>query len=46
MAQTGASEADIDLIFGWMESFYSQKMQRHYESHFDRVQRAAVTSLI
>ena len=46
MAQTGASEADIDLVFGWQEAFYNQKMQRHYESTFDRIQRAAVTSLI
>ena len=46
MAETGASEADIDLIFGWQEAFYNQKMQRHYESHFDRIRRAAVTSLI
>ena len=46
MEQTGVTEADIDLIFGWMEAFYSQKMQRHYESHFDRIRRAAVTSLI
>ena len=45
MAITGASEADIDLIFGWQESFYSRQMQRHYESHFDRARRAAVTSM-
>ena len=46
MAQTGALEADIDIVFGWQEAFYSQKMQRHYESTFDRIKRAAVTSLI
>ena len=46
MAETGVTEADIDLIFGWQEAFYSQKMQRHYESHFDRIRRAAVTSMI
>ena len=46
MEQTGVTEADIDIIFGWQEAFYSQKMQRHYESHFDRIRRAAVTSLI
>ena len=46
MAETGATEADIDLVFGWNEAFYSAKMQRHYESHFDRIRRAAVTSLL
>ena len=46
MSLTEVSEADIDLVFGWMEAFYGQKMQRHYESHFDRLKRAAVTSMI
>ena len=45
MAQTGATEQDIDLYFGWMERFYGQKMQVHYESRFDRTRRTAVTSL-
>ena len=45
MAQTGATEQDIDLYFGWMERFYHQKMQVHYSSRFDRTRRAAVTSL-
>ena len=46
MAETGATEADIDIVFGWQEAFYNQKMQRHYESTFDRIKRAAVTSMI
>ena len=45
MAITGATEQDIDLYFGWMERFYNQKMQVHYESRFDRTRRSAVTSL-
>ena len=45
MAVTGASEQDIDLYFGWMERFYQQKMQVHYESRFTRTRRTAVTSL-
>ena len=45
MAQTGATEQDIDLYFGWMERFYHQKMQVHYSSRFDRTRRTAVTSL-
>ena len=46
MSLTEVSEADTDLVFGWMEAFYGQNMQRHYESHFDRLKRAAVTSMI
>ena len=34
MATTGATEQDIDIIFGWLESYYSQKMQLHYQSRF------------
>ena len=45
MALTGASEQDIDLYFGWLERFYQQKMQIHYESRFTRTRRSAVTSL-
>ena len=45
MDATGATEADIDLYFGWMERFYNQKMQVHYESRFTRTRRTAVTSL-
>ena len=44
--ETGATEQDIDLVFGWQEAFYSAKMQLHYEGPFDRVRRAAVTSRI
>ena len=44
MAETGASEMDIDLTFGWQERFYNGKMNVHYEARFDRKRRAAVTS--
>jgi hypothetical protein len=33
MAETGVSavsEQDIDITFGWMEAFYSAKMQMHH----------------
>ena len=43
--QTGATERDIDIVFGWMEAYYNSIMQLHYESHFDRERRAAVTSM-
>ena len=36
MHLTGATERDIDLVFGWKEAFYSKEMQLHYESSFDR----------
>ena len=44
--ETGATEEEIDLVFGWQEALYSQRMQRHYESDFDFIRRAAVTSLM
>ena len=43
MAETGATEQDIDLTFGWREAMYSALMQIHYESKFDRERRKAVT---
>ena len=46
MSATGASEQDIDLIFGWNERLYSQKMQVHYESKFDREKRKVVTRMV
>lgn len=46
MEQTGATEQDIDLFFGWMEEMYSHKMQVHYESTFDRERRTRVTMMI
>ena len=46
MAQTGATELDIDLIFGWNEALHSQKMQLHYETKFNREKRTRVTKLI
>ena len=45
MALTGATEKDIDLIFGWCEAFYHAKMQDHYESVFTRSRRCQVTSM-
>mmetsp|Transcript_45392 Transcript_45392/g.96586 ORF Transcript_45392/g.96586 Transcript_45392/m.96586 type:complete len:105 (-) Transcript_45392:444-758(-) len=45
MAQTQATEQDIDLYFGWMERFYQSKMQVHYESRFTRTRRTAMTLL-
>ena len=45
MAATGATEQEIDLYFGWMESFYNAKMQVHYESRVTRERRCRVTSL-
>ena len=44
--ETGATEQDIDIIFGWLENFYSAKMQMHYESKFDREKRKAVTMMV
>ena len=41
---TGATEEDIDLVFGWQEAMYSQKMQKHYETRFIRDRRSLVTS--
>ena len=41
---SGASEQDIDMIFGWLEAMYSHRMQLHYESRFDRTRRSMVTS--
>ena len=46
MSETGATEQDIDLTFGWQEAMYSAKMQVHYESKFVREKRKAVTRLI
>ena len=45
MTLTGATEKDIDLIFGWNEAFYHAKMQDHYESVFTRSRRCQVTSM-
>ena len=43
---TGATEQDIDLLFGWQEAFYSSKMQLHYENEFKRERRTKVTRLM
>jgi hypothetical protein len=46
MARSGASEQDIDLVFGWMEKMYSQRMQYHYETRFNRDKRYRVTMFL
>jgi len=43
MAKSGATEKDIDLVFGWLERMYSRIMQDHYETKFIRVKRYRVT---
>jgi len=43
MAKSGVSEQDIDLVFGWLEEMYSQRMQFHYETRFNRDKRYRVT---
>ena len=46
MHVTGATERDIDLIFGWNEHMYRAVMQLHYESNTQRDRRAMVTSMM
>ena len=46
MSETGATEQDIDLTYGWREAMYSHIMQVHYESKFDREKRTAVTRMV
>ena len=43
---TGATERDIDMIFGWNEHMYRAIMQLHYESNLQRDRRAKVTSMM
>jgi hypothetical protein len=43
MNKSGASKQDIDLTFGWREAMYSQIMQYHYETRFNRERRYRVT---
>ena len=43
MSRTGATEMDIDLMFGWNERMYSAKMQLHYAETFTRDVRHRVT---
>ena len=43
---TGATERDIDLVFGWNEAMYRAIMQLHYESNTQRDRRAMVTSMM
>ena len=46
MSQTGATEDDIDLTFGWQEKMYNQRMQYHYATRFNREKRYRVTMLL
>ena len=43
MARSGATEMDIDMMFGWQERMYNQRMQFHYETFFSRAVRHRVT---
>ena len=43
---TGATERDIDIIFGWNEALYHAMMQLHYESNLQREKRCMVTSMM
>lgn len=44
--ETGASDTDIDLFFGWMEAYYRKLMALHYAGRGDRVKRARVTMMV
>ena len=44
--ETGASDVDIDLFFGWMEAFYRKLMQLHYAGRNERVARNRVTMMV
>ena len=44
--RTGATEQAIDLLFGWLEAFYSRKMQLHYETKLVREERAVITRFV
>jgi hypothetical protein len=47
-AQTGASEMDIDVVFGWNEAERRKNMQLHYQGldRVQRVRRACVTMML
>ena len=46
MEFTGATERDIDVIFGWNERLARAIMQLHYESNMERTRRSRVTSMM
>ena len=46
MHLTGATERDIDMLFGWNEHLYKSMMQLHYESNIQRDGRSKVTSMM
>ena len=43
---TGATEIDIDRMFGWNEAWYRKKMQLHYAGRDERVKRTKITSYV
>ena len=47
MEETGATEEDIDLTFGWREKYYSQLMQVHYAglARAERLKKSRITSM-
>ena len=45
-ALTGATDVDIDRMFGWNEAWYRKKMRLHYAGRDDRVKRAKITSYV
>ena len=42
--RNGASEVEIDRMFGWNEAAYRKVMQLHYAGRDERVKRAKITS--
>ena len=48
MHLTGATERDIDMVFGWKEAFYSKEMQLHYATMglVERIKQARITCMI
>ena len=40
---SGASEIEIDRMFGWNESAYRKVMQLHYAGRHERVKRKYIT---
>ena len=40
---SGASEVEIDRMFGWNEAAYRKVMQLHYAGRHERVARKAIT---
>ena len=45
-ATTGASEEDIDAMFGWNEAAARKRQQLHYEGRAERAKRARITEFV